>query len=427
MAYLSRRGFTAVDGMDNLKQALSVDNVKYTDDVNSNIKYSNNVSTGVKYDTNVKPDVKYTDDVKTLTPDAKSTTDLELLFDKLTALFETKIAQAVDTLRKEMNVKDAKEDNAKNANVKLCSPCNVNGFTPTLTVSQTTMQGTSEPVLYEQEETETDYEDEPEEEEDQEDSEPENNELEAAQQRIKELEQKLHETKQQLVQNLTEEAKKELAGLEEPVEDKTVEPGTMKDEEKDKAPDKFEVDSIPKFHLYIERMLEDSQDGYLFNNPLRHWPEKDVKNILWVNVRLRCLFVNLVRITNFSHVDKESFTMLTNGFISLYNSRAFQSLPADYPYTNLFTELTDWLRDFALKHGNRNTIKVILTVKRKARIVAICHELEENTEIVKFSELKFEPLRTEKEPEPRNNEADEEKWRKRRKEIELWKQHKKAA
>jgi len=406
MAYLSRKGFS-VDGMDSVKPITEATRVKYANDVDGH----------VKYDTSVKPDVK---------PEPM---DIARLLEKLSERIEAKITQAVDTLRRELTVKpELKNDTPA---VKLCSPCNVDGFM----LTRTAIGEIEEPGLCnepEEEEDETIYIDEPE------DQEPEDDtvttELEAANRRIKELEKNLLEAREHLLQKITLDAEKELAGKDEeqpedPEPTEQEEEAEEQEEEKPAPqPDKFQQGTVPKLHMHIERMLEKGQHGHVFDNPMIHWPLNDVKNILWVNVRLRCLLASLVKMSNFAHVDKESFTLLANGFISLYNSPAFQSLPANYPYTNLFIELTDWLRESAAKHNAREDVKVILTVRRKALIIAICYELAENTEIVKFSELKFEPLQGEKKAQaPAWRRTDEETRRKRRHEIEQWKQHKKAA
>lgn len=268
---------------------------------------------------------------------------LELLYSKLSNLIESKIAQAVDLLRQEISVKQSLDGKEQLKNVKLCNPCNVNSVTLKPVILKNDSDEIEEPGLCNQSAGSEDG----------------------------------------LPFGATTESKDEVGKMD------AIQETTHIQETEIKEVDKFQPGDIPKLHLRIEKLLEEQQ-GDLFNNPLTHWEMNDVKNILWVNIRLRCLLVNLVRMSNFSSVDRESFTELTNGFISLYNSQAFQKLPADYPYANLFAELTDWLRDYAGKQRETNIVKVILTIKRKALLTAICYELTQNTEKVKFSELTFD-------------------------------------
>lgn len=152
----------------------------------------------------------------------------------------------------------------------------------------------------------------------------------------------------------------------------------------------------PKLHIQIQRQIDKGDGGYRFRHALSHWSVEETKSILWVNVRLRCLLDNLVKLSIRSHTNYETISALANAFIALNNSEAYKSLPNDYPYTNLIAELTDLFRSIALNSLSQKQtsarIPIWMSVKRKSSIVAACHELADSTEKVRFSELNFSPV-----------------------------------
>lgn len=152
---------------------------------------------------------------------------------------------------------------------------------------------------------------------------------------------------------------------------------------------------IPRLHTYIQRQLDKGDGGYRFLSPLRYWPLEDAKNILWVNVRLRCLLDNMVRLSLRSHTNYETLAALTDAFIDLSNSREYKDLPSSYPYKNLIAEQTDVFQK--LIRGRAPGIKgkwhLWMTTRHKSLIVAACTELCVSTEKVRFRELSFESVK----------------------------------
>ena len=467
MAYLSRKGYTVVSGVKpaTLKEPI------YTTDVNK-VFYAKNIvnhSNGVNNDVKNTLGVKDITRVKMLTEQSisKSEFPFEDLIARLDVLIESKITKAVNTLREEITAKYSREIEQNLSTVNYCKPCTINDFSLTSSAIQVNKDEVKSTITSngndEQKKENSFYDNEqdfcnenyevkssieiksPEPEENEGDSANDvYAELQAAELHIQKLEQELYETKSQMLESIAmkaqleqkstknsgDKAVEEVNGIsktlsEEPKENEAETHQTqteMPSDQIDKTDileeTKFYPGNIPLLHELISHELERGE-AYKFARPFEHWQISEVKDIAWVNVRLRCLFVALVKASNLSSVKKEAFTQLVNGFISVHNSSAFQKLPADYPYTNIFSEVTHWLRQIATNRSGSSNITFRFTVKRKAVVTAIACELEPYTERVKFSELTFEEIL------PETKKQDPEKYAKYQRWAIAVEQHKK--
>lgn len=439
MAYLSRKGYS-FGGVNSdavkheAQRPVHLSTVKDdTVNVKADVKYSNDVKPDVKYGNDIKQDnVKQTPVYNSYQPNFS----IEQLMKQMGELIENKIASALNTIRQEIATASNSGQIKDNPAVKLCSPCTINGIsitsnTQTLNlnnvkhwvysndniqvpakIDNTTTIDETGPGLCNQ----TEEENNDEREHNDEVYQRINLELYQAEKRILQLEKELRESKEQLTETLSalpqnntteqniEETEEEETEVEES-EEQTVEGNqteietqeiiTVNNEAQsntDTEQDKYFSGGIPKINYLINRELERGHDEYRFHSPLDYWNVNEVINITWVSVRLRCLFVSLVKASHTAKLPNEAFINLANAFIKLHNSRPFQELPSDYPYIHSFSEVTNWLSEIAAKRKNNSEMIFFLTPKRKAQIVAICNELESCTDKVKFSELNFDDI-----------------------------------
>jgi hypothetical protein len=186
--------------------------------------------------------------------------------------------------------------------------------------------------------------------------------------RILELEKQLHELK-------TELQNKKAAPVQK------VEP-EAKPEEKYKW-----IES--KIVALMESNYDSQLSECLFENSLRSGNYEQIKSMNWINLRLRCLIESMIKLSNYSFIDKHTLFCITDAFNKLGKSTAYQTLPEKYPYKELIKELCIKLNNLARNNANAETVKFVLPMKRKASLIAIRYEMLKFVPAVKFSEMDF--------------------------------------
>lgn len=114
----------------------------------------------------------------------------------------------------------------------------------------------------------------------------------------------------------------------------------------------------------------------------------DDPNAEWVNVRLRCIIENVIRLSEYAHVDKQTVDLLNQSLKSLTGSYSFNDLSSDYPYLNTIYELNERINVIA-KTVKGEKIPLRISFKLKARLVSIREQFRESIPLIDFSEMNF--------------------------------------
>ncbi len=138
----------------------------------------------------------------------------------------------------------------------------------------------------------------------------------------------------------------------------------------------------------IEKKYEKNNAEFLFKNPMKCWNIDEIMSMNWINVRLRSIIESMIKLSNYSRIDKHTLLCLTDAINRLVKSNAYKSLPENYPHRELIKELYVKLNSLT-----RNTFtdrpKFVLSVELKSRLIAIRHQMIQYTPAMKFSEMDF--------------------------------------
>jgi hypothetical protein len=139
----------------------------------------------------------------------------------------------------------------------------------------------------------------------------------------------------------------------------------------------------------IEKKYEQNSGGVKIKEPFDYWEYEEAKNIVWVNTRFRCLAESLIKLSNYSRIDRHTLLCITDAFKRLVTSATFNKLPNDYPFKEFIIELFLGLNKMLADKGNLNMLAFKLTKERKAQLICIRHQLLCHTTEIKFSEIDF--------------------------------------
>jgi hypothetical protein len=139
----------------------------------------------------------------------------------------------------------------------------------------------------------------------------------------------------------------------------------------------------------IEKKYEQNSGGVKIKEPFDYWEYEDAKYIVWVNTRFRCLAESLIRLSNYSRIDRHTLLCITDAFKRLVTSTTFNKLPNDYPFKEFIIELFLGLNKMLADKGHLNMLAFKLTKERKAQLICIRHQLMYHTTEIKFSEIDF--------------------------------------
>jgi hypothetical protein len=156
------------------------------------------------------------------------------------------------------------------------------------------------------------------------------------------------------------------------------------------------VENEEDYHWIESTLIKKTENDHannnaerLFADPVRYFGVEQIFHVKWITVRFRCLVESLLRLSNYSSIDRHTLFCVTDAFIRLAQSRVFQKLPASYPYTELIKELCFKLNKIA--NENRNSEKIVfrLPLERKAFLMSIRYLLIKHVPAIKFSEIDF--------------------------------------
>jgi len=144
-----------------------------------------------------------------------------------------------------------------------------------------------------------------------------------------------------------------------------------------------------KLICLIEKKYEQNSGGIKIKEPFDYWEYEDAKRIVWVNTRFRCLAEGLIKLSNYSRIDRHTLLCVTDAFKRLVTSTTFNRLPNDYPFKELIIELFLGLNKTLEEKRHLKMLAFKLTKERKAQLICIRHQLMLHTPEVKFSEIDF--------------------------------------
>ena len=78
-----------------------------------------------------------------------------------------------------------------------------------------------------------------------------------------------------------------------------------------------------KFIRQIEFFTTSNDHKDMLKKPLRYWSYEQTKQVTWVNIRLRCLIESLIRLSNYSGIDKHTLSCVANAFSRLCSGFAY--------------------------------------------------------------------------------------------------------
>lgn len=139
----------------------------------------------------------------------------------------------------------------------------------------------------------------------------------------------------------------------------------------------------------IENKYEQNSGGIKIKDPFGYWEYEDAKRVVWVNTRFRCLAESLIRLSNYSRIDRHTLLCVNDAFKRLVASTTLNQLPNDYPFQEFIIELYLGLSKMLADIGHLNMLAFKLTKERKAQLICIRHQLMYHTTDIKFSEIDF--------------------------------------
>ena len=139
----------------------------------------------------------------------------------------------------------------------------------------------------------------------------------------------------------------------------------------------------------IEKKYEQNSGGIKIKEPFEYWEYEHAKCIVWVNTRFRCLAESLIKLSNYSRIDRHTLLCVNDAFKRIVTSATFNKLPNDYPFKEFIIELFLGLNKMLADKGHLNMLAFKLTKERKAQLICIRHQLMYHTPEIKFSEIDF--------------------------------------
>jgi len=127
------------------------------------------------------------------------------------------------------------------------------------------------------------------------------------------------------------------------------------------------------------------EDG--FNE--QEWNNNYTDTILWVNIRLKCLLNQLLRLCYLRSVTYGTLETLYNAFNSIATSDIIKKLPENAPHIAYIHELLEKLNILLHKTTQQGSIKLFIALPTKAKMIAVMSRIGQDIPFKKFSQLQF--------------------------------------
>lgn len=135
----------------------------------------------------------------------------------------------------------------------------------------------------------------------------------------------------------------------------------------------------------IADIVNESGCDERFINPLHYWPPQQADAISKVNIYLRCLLENTLKLSRYRRIPAGDLLDITNGYARVLNSRDFES--SGHPYGDMLKSLHKKLSQVFAQYRNNPKLRLVLRMEEKAEIIAMLHEIGNTAPLKRFSEL----------------------------------------
>ncbi|CAN5600086.1 hypothetical protein BH11BAC2_BH11BAC2_20340 [soil metagenome] len=182
----------------------------------------------------------------------------------------------------------------------------------------------------------------------------------------------------------------------------------------DEKQDSVKPQPIHKYHWVNSRFLEiiekyrqESYAEFMLSNPRNYWAKDEAASVGWVTIRFRCLLENIIRLSNYKSIDRNTLLEISRAFNDLAASFYFRVVQ-NYPFASLLIELRDKF-DAIAKQSQDYEVSFRLSAKRKAELIAVRFLIGNSVSKINFSQLKFgDGIREEVEEEFKKRREEEE-------------------
>lgn len=138
----------------------------------------------------------------------------------------------------------------------------------------------------------------------------------------------------------------------------------------------------------IENYRNQTTAESMFSGPEYFWTEKPRAYVYWVTLRFRCLLENIIRLSTFKTIDRNTLQAISKAFADLTDSCYFADIPRNYPFISLIVQLRDKFSSMTKQlHGDEITLR--LSINRKAELMAARFVIGDFVPRMGFSQLVF--------------------------------------
>ncbi len=145
----------------------------------------------------------------------------------------------------------------------------------------------------------------------------------------------------------------------------------------------------------IINLIEDCMNNQhhldsMIAHPDNYWNSNDALIVKWMNMRLKCILHNLIKLSYKAKVFPATFLALSNALMQLVRSNQYKMLPKNYPYSFFIQQMSEKIKAIAEQSNYYGEVKLPLSQKKKAEYIVILYNLSNLTPLRKFNELKFD-------------------------------------
>jgi len=125
-------------------------------------------------------------------------------------------------------------------------------------------------------------------------------------------------------------------------------------------------------------------------HPDSNWNKNDAMIIKWINMRLKCILHNLIKLSYKEKVFPTTLSALSEALVQMLRSNQYKFLPENYPYKFFIQQLAEKIIEVTEQSINYGEIKLPLSQKKKAEFIVMLYNFSNLTPLRKFNELRFD-------------------------------------
>ncbi|MBA3706041.1 MAG: hypothetical protein H0W84_09125, partial [Bacteroidetes bacterium] len=209
--------------------------------------------------------------------------------------------------------------------------------------------------------------------------------------RLKELEKELQaltfNAGQELQENTVTGNETTLPVIEE-IQTESDPQGKPEPQQQEKPEAEQQEETQQEYKWVQSKFLKDIENDFEESNGEEFWHSQN-PNVIWVNTRLRCVMQNIIRLSEYKTIDRETLSQLNDALNKIINSYSFNNVPSDYPYLQITREVAERMNDLAVENRSDN-IPLRINFKAKAKLVSMCYQMNDYVQILKFNEMNFD-------------------------------------